>query len=239
MKSSLRSHIDSSHIPAHVAVIMDGNGRWAKKRGLPRIEGHKKGAGVIEEMTDAAIELGIGCVSVYAFSTENWSRPRAEIQGLWAILEEFFTTRIPVLLEKGVRIVHSGSRSRLPKKVLSAIDEAVSASCRNKRIVLNLCLNYGGHQEIADAVNGWALGSKKGERCTPAKLRRHMYVPALPDVDLMIRTSGEKRISNFLLWQAAYAELVFIEQLWPDFTAEHLYTAVIEYQKRSRRFGGI
>jgi undecaprenyl diphosphate synthase len=218
---------------------MDGNGRWAKKRGLPRIEGHKKGAGVIEKMTDTAIELGIECVSVYAFSTENWSRPKAEIQGLWAILEEFFNTRIPVLLEKGVRIVHSGSRSRLPKKVLSAIDGAVAASRRNKRVTLNLCLNYGGHQEIADAVNAWALTAKKGEQCTSAKLRRHMYVPSLPDVDLMIRTSGEKRISNFLLWQGAYAELVFVDQLWPDFNAEHLYKAIVEYQKRSRRFGGI
>ena len=236
---SLRSGLDPKHIPAHVAVIMDGNGRWAKTRGLPRIEGHKKGAEVIEQLTDAAIGLGIRYVSIYAFSTENWSRPRAEIQGLWEILDLFFKTRIPVLLEKGVRIVHSGSRSKLPKKVLSAIDEAVDASRKNKKIVLNLCLNYGGQQEILDAVNAWASTAKKGERCTAAKIRRHLYVPELPDVDLMIRTSGEKRTSNFLPWQGAYAELVFMDLFWPDFTAESMYEAVGEFQKRSRRFGGI
>ena len=236
---SLRSGLDPKHIPAHVAVIMDGNGRWAKTRGLPRIEGHKKGAEVIEQLTDAAIGLGIRYVSIYAFSTENWSRPRAEIQGLWEILDLFFKTRIPVLLEKGVRIVHSGSRSKLPKKVLSAIDEAVDASRKNKKIVLNLCLNYCGQQEILDAVNAWASTAKKGERCTAAKIRRHLYVSELPDVDLMIRTSGEKRTSNFLPWQSAYAELVFMDLFWPDFTAESMYEAVGEFQKRSRRFGGI
>ena len=236
---SLRSGLDPKLIPAHVAVIMDGNGRWAKTRGLPRIEGHKKGAEVIEQLTDTAIGLGIKYVSIYAFSTENWSRPRAEIQGLWEILDLFFRTRIPVLLEKGVRIVHSGSRAKLPKKVLASIDEAVNASRKNRKIVLNLCLNYGGQQEILDAVNAWASAAKKGEKCTAAKIRRNLYVSDLPDVDLMIRTSGEKRTSNFLPWQSAYAELVFMDLFWPDFTAESMYEAVSEFQKRSRRFGGI
>ena len=236
---SLRQELDPRLMPAHVAVIMDGNGRWAKSHGLPRIEGHKKGAAVIEQLCDAAIDLGIGYISIYAFSTENWTRPKAEIQGLWEILNEFFRTKIPVLLEKGVRIVHSGSRTKLPKKVLSAIDEAVRLSRKNRKTVLNLCLNYGGQMEILDAVNAWAADAKKGEQCTAAKIRRHLYVPELPDVDLMIRTSGEKRTSNFLPWQSAYAELVFIDLYWPDFTAEHMYEAVMEFQKRSRRFGGI
>lgn len=238
MKSA-RSCIDPSRIPAHVAVIMDGNGRWAKKKGLPRIEGHKKGAEVIEKLTDSAIELGVKYVSIYAFSTENWSRPGTEIQGLWEILDLFFHTRLPVLMEKGVRVVHSGSMKKLPAKVRSAIADAVERSAKNTTITLNLCINYGGRQEIIDAVNTWAAGAKKGETLTPAKLCRHLYVPELPDVDLMIRTSGERRISNFLLWQGGYAELVFMDVLWPDFTAEHTYRAVAEYQKRTRRFGGI
>ena len=234
-----REQIDPKRIPSHVAVIMDGNGRWAKAKGLPRIEGHRKGADVIELLTDSAIELGIKYVSIYAFSTENWSRPKAEIQGLWEILQHFFNTKLPVLMDKGVRIVHSGSDKRLPASVRNAVAEAVACSRRNKTIVLNLCLNYGGRQEIIDAVNEWSSGAKKNEQITPAKLRRHLYVPELPDADLVIRTSGENRISNFLLWQSTYSELVFMDVLWPDFTAEHMFQAVVEYQKRTRRFGGI
>jgi undecaprenyl diphosphate synthase len=239
MEKSYRDQIHPSGIPAHIAVIMDGNGRWAKKRGLPRIEGHKKGAEVIERLIDCAIELGIRYVSVYAFSTENWSRPRIEIQGLWKILDDFFMNRLPALIDKGVRIVHSGSMKRLPKKVQDSIRSSVERSRKNTKIVLNLCINYGGQQEVLDAVNEWSASAKKGEVLTAAKLCRHLYVPELPEVDLMIRTSGEQRVSNFLLWQASYAELVFMDVLWPDFEAEDMYCAVYEFQKRSRRFGGI
>jgi undecaprenyl diphosphate synthase len=227
------------NIPAHVAVIMDGNGRWAKKRGLPRSAGHQAGADAVERLVDVSVELGIKYISIYAFSTENWSRPTTEINTLWRILETFFKVKLPVLHEKGVRIVHSGSRSRLPAKVLSIIKNAESTTLENKKITLNLCLNYGGRQEIVDSVNAWVKNRKKNERITADKIRKHLYQPEIPDADLVIRTSGESRISNFLLWQCAYAEFVFMDVLWPDFGSTHAKEAVAEYQKRTRRFGGL
>jgi undecaprenyl diphosphate synthase len=227
------------NIPAHVAVIMDGNGRWAKKRGLPRSAGHQAGADAVERLVDVSVELGIRYISIYAFSTENWSRPKAEINSLWKILDAFFKAKLPVLHEKGVRIVHSGSRSKLPSKVLSIIENAEHITEKNRKITLNLCLNYGGRQEIVDSVNEWMKGRKKNELISADKIRKHLYQPGIPDADLVIRTSGESRISNFLLWQIAYSEFVFMDVLWPDFGAEHAKQAIAEYQKRTRRFGGI
>jgi undecaprenyl diphosphate synthase len=231
--------IDLKKVPAHVAVIMDGNGRWARKRSLPRSEGHRKGADVIEKLTDAAVELGIRYVSIYAFSTENWSRPKSEINGLWKLLEYFFQTRLEVLSKKGVRITHSGSTKRLPQFVRKLISESVENTRKNKTIVLNLCLNYGGRQEIIDAVNEWLPLRKGKEIINESKLRKHFYCPEIPDVDLLIRTSGESRISNFLMWQCAYAEFIFMNVLWPDFTKNNVYQAVFQYQQRQRRFGGL
>jgi undecaprenyl diphosphate synthase len=231
--------IDLRNVPAHVAVIMDGNGRWAKRKGLPRLEGHRKGAEAIETLTDAATEFGVKYVSIYAFSTENWSRPRKEILGLWEIVERFFTEKMHILSDKGVRIVHSGSMRRLPASVRNAIIRSVEMTRRNKTITLNLCLNYGGRQEILDAVNGWAASTRPGNIISETKIRKYFYRSDLPDVDLMIRTSGEERISNFMLWQCAYAEFVFMDVMWPDFTRQHVRKAISEYQKRQRRFGGL
>ncbi len=232
--------IDYSNIPRHVAIIMDGNGRWAKRRGLPRIEGHRKGAETIERCMDTAIELGINVVSLYAFSTENWSRPKEEINGLWNLLESFFEKKLNTIIGKGVQVRHSGSLQELPVNVQRIITEAVEKSKNNSRIILNFCLNYGGRHEIIHAVNEWIQKKPFHElSLTPEIFESHLYTKGLPNVDLLIRTSGEYRISNFLLWQIAYAELVFMKVLWPDFNAKHLYQAIYEYQHRERRFGGL
>jgi len=232
--------IDYTNIPKHVAIIMDGNGRWAKKRGLPRIEGHRRGAETIERCMDTAIELGINVVSLYAFSTENWSRPKEEINGLWNLLESFFEKKLNIIIEKGVQLRHSGSLKELPVNVQRIITEAVEKSKNNSTIILNLCLNYGGRHEIIHAVNEWIQKKPSHElSLTPEIFESYLYTKGLPDVDLLIRTSGEYRISNFLLWQIAYAELVFMKVLWPDFNEKHLYQAIYEYQHRERRFGGL
>jgi len=235
----LLSQIDLKNVPRHVAIIMDGNGRWAKSKGLERTEGHRVGAEVIEQLMDAALAANIHCISLYAFSTENWSRPPSEVQCLWLLFEEFFEKKLPVMIEKGVRVVHSGFEKKLPSGVLAKIHNAVKMTTKCKKITLNFCLNYGGRQEIIAAANEWLLDKKPGEMLTEKKLEKFLFTKGLPDVDLMIRTSGEKRISNFLLWQCAYAEFVFTDRLWPDFNANDLYTALLEYQKRARRFGGV
>lgn len=235
---NLLTRIDKNNLPNHVAVIMDGNGRWAKNRNLSRSEGHRAGSLVIENLMDTALDLKIKNISLYAFSTENWNRPPTEIQGLWKLLTEFFNEKMPVMKEKGVKVLHSGRRKNLPKSVLNVIDEAVSETKENDLINLNFCLNYGGRQEIIDAVNEWHLESDKKDLLNEKTIRKYLY-NNIPDVDLMIRTSGETRISNFLLWQTAYSELVFLDVLWPDFKPENLYQAIIEYQNRQRRFGGL
>lgn len=237
--NKLFSQIDKKKIPSHVAVIMDGNGRWAKKKGFSRSEGHNAGSKVLEKLMDTAIELNIKCISVYAFSTENWSRPKREIDGLWKLFTEYFDSKLPIMLEKGIRIHHSGSYKKLPAIVKNKIITAVDKTKNNKKITLNFCLNYGSRQEILEAVNEWAMKRKPDEKITASKLEKYLYTSNLPDVDLLIRTSGESRISNFLLWQIAYSEIIFMNVLWPDFNKSHLYKAIIEYQKRDRRYGGI
>lgn len=234
-----KSLIDMNRIPAHVAIIMDGNGRWAEKRSLPRTEGHRKGAEAIESLMDTALSLGIKVISLYAFSTENWNRPKREINTLWSLLEFFFESKIERIKEKGIRIFHSGALSKLPLSTRRVIEESIRTTRRNKNIILNFCINYGSRQEIVDAASRWSLVKKPDEKLTSNKLGRFLYTYGLPDVDLMIRTSGEYRISNFLLWQAAYAELVFLKTLWPDFRPVHLYKTIYEFQKRQRRFGGL
>ncbi|MDA3901524.1 MAG: polyprenyl diphosphate synthase [Spirochaetes bacterium] len=236
---SLRDSVDRELLPQHVAVIMDGNGRWAKSRGLSRAEGHRKGAEAIEKLMDAALELSINSVSLYAFSTENWSRPPAEIGALWDLLCAFFDEKLPIMIEKGVRVYHSGSRKKLPARVCRVLDEAVLRTAGNKGLKVNFCLNYGARQEIVTAVNHWAKQAKPGESFSEKKMDEFLYTRDLPDVDLLIRTSGECRISNFLLWQCAYAEFIFLKVMWPDFRSSHLYRAIIEFQKRNRRFGGL
>lgn len=234
-----KSLIDPERIPVHVAIIMDGNGRWAKKKSLPRIEGHRRGSEVIEPLMDTALSVGIKIVSLYAFSTENWARPKSEIEGLWSLLEYFFKSKIEKIKQKGIRIKHSGSLKNLPSTSRKIISSAIEETRSNSNIILNFCLNYGGRQEIVYAVNNWLEKKKSGEKLTIDKMDKYLYTSELPDVDLLIRTSGEFRISNFLLWQSAYAEMVFLEVLWPDFKPYHLYKAICEYQRRERRFGGL
>ncbi|OHD69638.1 MAG: di-trans,poly-cis-decaprenylcistransferase [Spirochaetes bacterium RBG_16_49_21] len=226
-------------IPSHVAVIMDGNRRWAKNKSLPRSEGHRRGAEVIEPLMDAAMDLGIKVVSLYAFSTENWMRPRTEIASLWKLLDYFFKAKIDVITSKGVRIKHSGLDAMLPASTYETIARAVDATRHNRRLILNFCVNYGGQQEIVHAVNSWLETRKGGEKISTGKLERNLFTAELPPVDLMIRTGGECRISNFLIWQIAYAELLFMDVLWPDFSPRHFYKSIYDYQQRERRFGGI
>ena len=236
---NIKKMVKPGPVPEHVGIIMDGNGRWAKMRNLPRSEGHKYGADVIEPLMDAAIDLGIKAVSLYAFSVENWSRPVSEVRGLWNLLEYFFNTKLASIKEKNIRIKHSGSLRGLPPSTKKTILRAVDETAVNKKITLNFCVNYGSRQEIVRAVNDWAASLKKPEKLTEKKLEKFLYTSDLPQLDLLIRTSGEYRISNFLLWQAAYAELYFTDILWPDFRPEDLYESIVEFQKRDRRFGGI
>jgi undecaprenyl diphosphate synthase len=236
---SYKELIQAEPIPGHVGIIMDGNGRWAKEKGLPRKEGHKMGAEVIEPLIDCAISLGIKKVSLYAFSVGNWSRPVTEIRGLWELLEAFFTKKIDTINNKNIKIEHSGSLKKLPPSTRKAISDSVEKTSSNKGIILNFCINYGGRQEILDSVNSWLAVRKENEKITEKRLNSFLYSRYMPDLDLLIRTSGEYRISNFMLWQMAYSELFFTDVLWPDFGAEDFYKAIWEFQNRERRYGGL
>jgi undecaprenyl diphosphate synthase len=240
----LPSDLDASRIPRHVAVVMDGNGRWARQRGLKRTQGHEAGEDALFEAVEAALELGIGCLTVYAFSTENWRRPIDEVRFLMNFNESILLRRRQELHERGVRIRFSGRRGgRLPARVQRRMDESEELTRKNRKMTLVIALNYGGRAELADAARAIAQEAAEG-RLDPAKvdekvLARHLYLPDVPDPDLLIRTSGEYRLSNYLLWQLAYAELYFTDVLWPDFKRDHLYEAVKAYQTRDRRFGGL
>jgi undecaprenyl diphosphate synthase len=236
--------IDLSQLPRHIAIVMDGNGRWAKARGLPRTDGHRAGEDAVARAVDAALELGIRNLTLYAFSTENWRRPPSEVRFLLNDTERFVRRRRDEFHAKGVRMRWIGRRERrIPKRIQQQIDESVEMTRANKKMTLTVAFNYGSRAEIADAARALAVESKAGRldpnRVTDKTLAKFLYDPELPDVDLMIRTSGEQRISNYMLWQAAYAELVFLPVLWPDFSREDLFEAVREYQKRGRRFGGV
>jgi len=236
--------IDLSQLPRHIAIVMDGNGRWAKARGLPRTDGHRAGEDAVARAVDAALELGIGYLTVYAFSTENWRRPPSEVRFLLNDTERFVRRRRDEFHAKGVRMRWIGRRERrIPKRIQEQIDESVAMTRDNKKMTLTVAFNYGSRAEMIDAVKAIAVESKAGRldpnRLTEKSFARHLYDPEMPDVDLLVRTSGEQRISNYMLWQAAYAELVFLPVLWPDFSREDLFEAVREYQKRGRRFGGV
>lgn len=235
---SYKKLIDPARVPGHVAIIMDGNGRWADRRGLSRTEGHRKGSRAVEPVVKAAIETGIRAISLFAFSTENWSRPSTEIRSLWNLLEYFFNTTFESIKENDIKIIHSGSMDGLPSKTRRIIENTIEETKNNKKIILNLCVNYGARQEIATAVNR-VLEKKPGRRITAEAIERNLFTSELPELDLLIRTSGESRVSNFMLWQLAYSELIFTKVLWPDFKPAHLYKAVYDYQSRKRRFGGL
>ena len=231
--------LDLSKIPAHIGIIMDGNGRWAEKRSKSRGDGHKHGSEVIEPIIAACIELNVKAVSLYAFSYENWSRPKIEILELWKLFEYFFNAKLDALISKGIKVIHSGSTNRLPVKIQKLLSETIEKTAGNKKITLNFCINYGGRQEIVEGVNKWLADRKPDEKFTIKKMEKYLYTASLPEIDMIIRTSGELRISNFLLWQSAYAELIFTDVLWPDFTPFELCKAIYDYQQRERRFGNI
>jgi undecaprenyl diphosphate synthase len=235
---ALSPGVDAARVPRHLAVIMDGNGRWAERRGLPRVAGHRAGMASITELVRACDELHIPVLTLYAFSTENWKRPRPEVRFLMQLLIEFLRREINELHAQNVRLGMLGQRAGVPAPVLKAIDGGLAKTAGNTGLRLNFAFNYGGRREILDAVAAWGRQRRK-PALTEAAFARFLYTAGEPDPDLLIRTSGEMRLSNFLLWQLAYAEMVVTPVLWPDFRKKHLLAALAEYQGRERRFGGV
>ena len=219
---------------------MDGNGRWANQRGLKRTEGHAAGEEALVDAVEGALDLGVEWLTLYAFSTENWRRPAEEVRFLMNFNESLLLRRRDELNEQGVRIRFAGRRDwRVPRRVLRRIEESEALTAANRRLTLTMAFNYGGRAEIVDAVKDIVAAGIKAEKIDEKLIARHLYYPDMPDPDLVVRTSGEQRISNYLLWQVAYAELSFPEVLWPDFRREHLFEAVAEFQRRTRRYGGL
>jgi len=232
--------IDMSRVPAHVACVMDGNGRWAEKRGLARTEGHAAGEEALFDTVEGALDVGLSWLTVYAFSTENWSRPVDEVRFLMNFNEQILTRHRDDLNDKGVRILFSGRRDwRVPRRLLRHIEQSEALTAANRRMTLNFAFNYGGRAEIIDAVRRLVADNVPVGKVDEKAIRSRLYQPDMPDPDLVVRTSGEYRLSNFLLWEVAYSEMVFTEVLWPDFRREDLFDAIREYQSRSRRFGGV
>src|SRR5665811_393628 len=236
--------IDRQRVPNHVAIVMDGNGRWAKRRGLKRTDGHAAGEEALFDTVEGALEIGLSWMTVYAFSTENWRRPIDEVRFLMRFNESLLLRRRDDLDERGVRVRFMGRRGgRVPRRVLRHIEATEELTKRNRRMTLTFAFNYGGRAELVDATRAIAAEAAAG-RLHPKKvdektIRRHLYRPDMPDPDLVVRTSGEYRISNYLLWESAYSEFVFTDVLWPDFRREHLFGAIREFQQRERRFGAI
>lgn len=229
--------INKARIPAHVAIIMDGNGRWAKQRHLPRVFGHRAGITSVREIVRAAGELGIQFLTLYAFSSENWSRPTTEVKALMKLLEQYLVRELPELQKNNVRLRGIGRLEALPQGAQDQLKRSIEATAHNTGLTLNLALNYGGRQEIIDACNR-ALRDKL-RKIDEATFKDYLDTADCPDPDLMIRTSGEMRVSNFLLWQIAYTEFYMTTVPWPEFRRIHLYRAIIDYQRRDRRFGGV
>jgi undecaprenyl diphosphate synthase len=235
------SQIDLKRVPRHIAIIMDGNGRWAKKRGLLRVFGHEKGAKAVRETIEAAGKTGVTHLTLYAFSTENWNRPKAEVDKLMNLLVSSLKKEFKTLHENNIKLNAIGNLSELPQKARKELLDVIEKTKNNEKLVLTLALSYGSRDEIVKTVREIADKVKNNiislESIDDSIINEHLYTQNLPDVDLLIRTSGEQRISNFLLWQIAYAELYFTDVLWPDFKKEDLYKAIINYQNRERRFG--
>jgi undecaprenyl diphosphate synthase len=232
--------IDLEKVPRHIGCVMDGNGRWARQRGLPRTAGHAAGEEAMLDAIDGALEIGVGWLSMYAFSTENWRRPADEVRFLMQFNEGILIRNRNDLHAKGVRIRFAGRRDwRVPRRLLKNMDDAVEMTRRNRTMTLTICFNYGGRAEIVDAVRRLVEDGVSAAKVDERAIRSRLYYPDMPDPDLVIRTSGEYRISNFLLWEIAYSELVFSDVLWPDYRREHLFEAVREFQRRERRYGGV
>jgi undecaprenyl diphosphate synthase len=240
---SLLGQIDFERLPAHIAIIMDGNGRWAAKRNLPRVAGHRAGAESVRASVETAARLNLSCLTLYAFSTENWKRPKLEVQALMALLKEFLRKEIRTLKENNIRFQTIGREEDLDASVRREIERARRDTENNNGTLLSIALNYSGRADIIDAfkrVIAEAVQSGKDPaQISEADLERHLYTSGLPEPDLLVRTSGEMRVSNFLLWQIAYSEIYVTETLWPDFRRADFFEAIIEYQKRERRYGDV
>ena len=240
----LAKTIDPDRLPAHIAIIMDGNGRWARRRGLPRVAGHKAGVEPVRIAVETSSRLGIQALTLYAFSVENWKRPRTEVDTLWRLLRIYLRRELPEIMRHGIRFTVMGRLDGLPIPVRQELESAIDTTANNNGMRLNVALNYSGRSELVDAINNILEdarieGTLGKLRIDEEAISSHLYTAGLPDPDLLIRTSGEMRISNFLLWQIAYAELYVTETLWPDFRRADLLHAILEYQKRDRRFGGL
>ena len=238
---SLKSQIHTAFLPQHIAIIMDGNGRWAKQKGMLRAFGHENGTKSVRDTVEAAAELGVKNLTLYAFSTENWNRPKLEVQTLMKLLVSSLKKEIGTLQENNIKLSAIGNLKALPKKVYQELTEVIDKTKSNSRMTLTLALSYGSREELLNTVKEISIKVKNNiispEKIDESVINEHLYTRNLPNVDLLIRTSGEQRISNFLLWQIAYAELYFTKVVWPDFSKQDLYAAIIEYQKRERRFG--
>ncbi|MFS0782268.1 isoprenyl transferase [Bacillus sp. 1P06AnD] len=243
IESDSIEQIKKAGVPRHVAIIMDGNGRWAKKRALPRIAGHHEGIKVVQRMTRFANTLGVEFLTLYAFSTENWKRPVSEVDYLMKAPIEFLNKYLPELIEENVQVKIMGDVDSLPANTKAAVQKAMDDTSHNTGLVLNLAFNYGGRAEILQAVRQIAMDSREGnisaEELNEDLFSSHLMTKGLPDPDLLIRTSGEIRLSNFMLWQLAYSEFWFTHVLWPDFSEKDFLEAIKEYQRRSRRYGGL
>jgi undecaprenyl diphosphate synthase len=238
------NQIDPQRLPSHVAIIMDGNGRWARQRNYPRILGHRAGISSVKTIAESAAQIGIQVLTLYAFSVDNWKRPRNEIEGLWRLLRFYLRRELANLMKNDIQLVAIGRLESLPDTVQEDLQHAMDKTARNKGMRLNLAINYGGRTELVDAVNALLdnarlEGNLDSLEVTENAISSHLYTAGLHDPDLLIRTSGEMRVSNFLLWQIAYSELYVTDTLWPDFTRKHLLEAILDYQGRERRFGGI
>lgn len=235
--------ISAENVPEHVAIIMDGNGRWAKARGLPRVAGHHAGMKAVKRITKAANKIGVRYLTMYAFSTENWKRPKSEVEFLMKLPQEFLSIELDELIENNVQVKMMGVRDLLPDYTLSAIEEAVRKTANNTGLVLNFALNYGSRMEMVEAARKLARRAARGELDPDAISEEDfgscLLTSGMPDPDLLIRTSGELRLSNFMLWQLAYSEFWFTDVYWPGFSEQHFYEAIREYQRRARRYGGL
>lgn len=238
---SLLESINKENLPKHLAIIMDGNGRWAKQKGLLRTLGHESGTKSVKVTVETCAKLGIENLTLYAFSTENWNRPKLEVDTLMKLLVGSLRKELKTLQENNIRLNSIGNLTKMPKSILKELNEVIEKTKNNTRMTLTLALSYGSREELLNVVKNISDKVKNNiisiDVIDESIINEHLYTHNLPDVDLLIRTSGEHRISNFLLWQIAYAELFFTDVLWPDFTEEHLYEAIISYQKRERRFG--
>lgn len=240
MRSVELSELDPTRIPTHVAIVMDGNGRWAQRRGLPRTDGHAAGEEALMDTIWGAHAAGIRWLTVYAFSTENWKRPVDEVRFLMNFNERLLLTRRDELHAKNIKMQFIGRRDwRVPKRILRRIDETLELTQDNTSMTVSMAFNYGGRAELVDAMRAIAAEGIKPDKINEKTIKAHLYDPEMPDPELMVRTSGEYRMSNFLMWELAYSELVFTDVLWPDFRRSDLYSAIDEYQRRERRFGGL